>query len=69
MNGPSTGNIVLVGTAIALKLYESIDVYKQTNKYNQKLYHTLFGKSSKKNLSFLILPTSNGGYLNLSYKF
>ena len=68
-NEGSTGNLVLVGAAIALKLYESIDVYKQTNKYNQKLYNTLFGKSNKKNLSFLILPANDGGYLNLSYKF
>jgi hypothetical protein len=50
-----------------LKLYEYVDLYKQTNKYNERLHNKIFQKDN--NLSFLILPTSNGAYLNLSYNF
>ena len=56
-------------TFVYLHIVENIDLYKQTNKYNQQLHNTIFGKSSNNNFSFLVLPTSNGAYLNLSYKF
>tara|TARA_B100000029_G_scaffold508279_1_gene594794 strand:+ start:99 stop:626 length:528 start_codon:yes stop_codon:yes gene_type:complete len=52
----------------ALKIYEFVDLSKQTNKYNERLHNKIFGKKDN-NFSFLILPTSDGAYLNLSYKF
>ena len=50
-----------------LRVYEHVDIYKQTNKYNKQLHNKIFQKDN--NFSFLILPTSDGAYLNLSYKF
>ena len=47
--------------------YKLIDLFTQTNKYNQRLHNKIFKKDTK--LSYSFLPTSNGAYLNLSYKF
>ena len=52
----------------ALHLYTIADLFKQTNRYNKQLHNKIFGKKGNDS-SFLILPTSNGAYLNLSYKF
>ena len=56
------------GPAGILHLYQYADLYKETNKYNERLHNKIFDKKDN-NFSFLILPTSNGAYLNLSYKF
>ena len=66
-NGDEIAQLLWTTTGI-LKLYEYVDLYKQTNKYNQQLHNKIFGKKDN-NFSFLILPTSDGAYLNLSYKF
>ena len=52
----------------SIHLYKSIDLFNKTNNYNEQLHNKIFSKKDKK-LSYLILPTSNGAYLNLSYKF
>jgi len=57
----------ILGCAGALHLYTIVDLFKQTNKYNEQLHNKIFQKDKK--LSYLLLPTSNGAYLNLSYKF
>ena len=59
---------MLGATTLGIILYEPFALYKETNKYNERLHNKIFGKKDK-NLSFLILPTSDGAYLNLSYKF
>ena len=63
-----TLGLIGYGIGYGLAVYETIDLYKQTKKYNERLHNKIFGKKDN-NLSFLILPTSNGAYLNLSYKF
>tara|TARA_Y100001970_G_scaffold280393_1_gene389309 strand:- start:20 stop:505 length:486 start_codon:yes stop_codon:yes gene_type:complete len=60
--------ITALMAAPAIRIYTLIDLSKQTNKYNEQLHNKIFGKKDN-NFSFLILPTSNGAYLNLSYKF
>ena len=58
--------IAYIGAGV-LYLYQFVDVYKQTNKYNEQLHNKIFQKDKK--LSYLLLPTLDGAYLNLSYKF
>ena len=53
---------------LSLIILETIDLFIQTKKYNKNLDSKIFGKKDKK-LSYLLLPTSDGAYLNLSYKF
>ena len=48
--------------------YKLTDLFTQTNKYNERLHNKIFSKKDKK-LSYLLLPTLDGAYLNLSYKF
>tara|TARA_Y100001960_G_scaffold116036_1_gene124302 strand:+ start:133 stop:612 length:480 start_codon:yes stop_codon:yes gene_type:complete len=69
--GPDAANdsisiISYLGVA-ALYIYQFLDVYIKSENYNMQLHNKIFQKDN--NLSFLILPTSNGAYLNLSYKF
>jgi len=59
---------IMMWASIGLVLYEPVDLYKQTNKYNEQLHNKIFSKKDKK-LSYLLLPTLDGAYLNLSYKF
>tara|TARA_Y100001970_G_scaffold246071_1_gene313642 strand:+ start:252 stop:746 length:495 start_codon:yes stop_codon:yes gene_type:complete len=51
-----------------LYILHNVDLFIQTNKYNERLHNKIFDKKDN-NFSFLILPTSDGAYLNLSYKF
>lgn len=52
---------------LATDIYEKIYLFKKTEDYNKQLHNKIFQKDN--NLSFLILPTSTGAYLNLCYKF
>lgn len=51
----------------AISIYKLIDAFKKTKDYNKQLHNKIFQKDNK--LSFLILPTSNGAYLNFNYNF
>ena len=51
-----------------MHVYEHIDVYNKTHKYNEKLYTKIFKKKNDK-FSLLIFPTLNGAKLNINYKF
>jgi len=62
--------LMIEATYIFFGLYilHNVDLFIQTNKYNERLHNKIFDKKDN-NFSFLILPTSDGAYLNLSYKF
>ena len=47
----------------------SLEILFLTKLHNDRLKKKIFGSNADNNLSFKILPTSNGAYLNLSYKF
>ena len=50
-------------------LITSFEILLLTMNHNDRLKKKIFGSNADNNLSFKILPTSNGAYLNLSYKF
>ena len=62
------GVYMLFGLAVGLRIWEVIDAEKEVNKYNNRVYKTIYGKEPP-SFSLNLQPTYKGANLTMSYSF
>jgi hypothetical protein len=64
-DGTQQGNVMMLNTLVISAFF---DVYKETKKYNNRVYRDIFGKEPP-SFSLNLQPTYQGANLTLAYKF